>query len=194
MKKHSNDQIGFFNSGKQVIVYSSDTNPCQNLVSTLQGYGLRDRDLVKTFSKFLRKKILSHNPEIEQNNVHEWPIWVQKLIRLFDDGPMQDLYNTTHLTLYPNCKYNDRVMPKLNKKNIANKIWAIASDWTTLITRKKRSKQIILELTVHRLSASKEISNILIKYGHAISYNDIRLQNEYWASTSINSSNIYDDL
>ena len=86
------------------------------------------------------------------------------------------------------------VMPKLNKKNIANKILAIASDWTTLITRKKRSKQIILELTVHQLNASKEISNILIKYGHAISYNDIRLQNEYWASTSINSSNIYDDL
>ena len=38
----------------------------------------------------------------------------------------------------------------------------------------------MLGLTVHRLSASKEISNILNKYVHAVSYNHIRLQNEHW--------------
>ena len=31
LEKNFNDQIGFFNSGKQVIVYSPDTSPCQHL-------------------------------------------------------------------------------------------------------------------------------------------------------------------
>ena len=52
----------------------------------------------------------------------------------------------------------------------------------------------MLGLTVHRLSASKEISNVLNKYGHALSYNDIRLQNEYWARTSYTTINLYSDL
>ena len=85
------------------------------------------------------------------------------------------------------------VNPKLNQKSIAKKTWAIASDWSTLITGKKSSKQVILRLTLHRLSSSKEISNILDKYWHAISF-DIRLQNEYCARTLFNSSNIYNDL
>ena len=170
-------------------------NPCQYVASALQGFGLRDRDLVKAFAKFLREKILFRTLELEKHDdIHEWPMSLNKLIKSFDDGPIQYLYNTIYLTLYPNCKYNSKGYAETESKNIANKIWSIASDWTALITGKKSSKQVMLGLTVHRLSASKEISNILNKYGHAISYNDIRLQNEHWARTSFTSNNIYNDL
>ena len=45
----------------------------------------------------------------------------------------------------------------------------------------------------NRLSACREIGNILSKYRHVITYNDIRL-NEHWARTSFASESIYNDL
>ena len=45
-----------------------------------------------------------------------------------------------------------------------------------------------------RLSAIKEIGNILNKYGHVISYNKIRLQNEHWPRTSFTTDSLYNDL
>ena len=53
-EKNFKDQIGFFNLERQVIVYSAETKPCQHVASTLQGFGLPDRDLVKAFSTFVR--------------------------------------------------------------------------------------------------------------------------------------------
>ena len=57
-RENFKDQIGFFNTEKQVIVYSVESNSCQYVASMLQSFGLRKRDSVKTFSTFLRKKNL----------------------------------------------------------------------------------------------------------------------------------------
>ena len=44
LEKQFGDEIGYFPFVRQVLVYSSDTNPCQYDASTLKGAGLRDRD------------------------------------------------------------------------------------------------------------------------------------------------------
>ena len=64
--------------------------------------------------------------------------------------------------------------------SIANKIWSIASYWSALITGRKDAKQVMLGITIHRLTASKEVISVLHKAGHTISYDDVRLQNDYW--------------
>ena len=45
-----------------------------------------------------------------------------------------------------------KVYLEKESKNIANKIWPIANDWTASIMQ-KNTKQIMLGLTVHQLSA-----------------------------------------
>ena len=51
------ESISFFSSGKFAIVHSSDTNPCQYGVAFLQGSGLRDDDIVKSFDRFIKRKV-----------------------------------------------------------------------------------------------------------------------------------------
>ena len=42
----------------------------------------------------------------------------------------------------------------------------------------------MLGMTLHRITASKEVATILNKSGHCISYNDIRLLEDHWANLS----------
>ena len=49
--------MGFSRSGSQISAYSAETNPRKCIALTQQGFGLRDRDLAKTFSTFIRRKI-----------------------------------------------------------------------------------------------------------------------------------------
>ena len=74
-------------------------------------------------------------------------------------------------------------------RNIANKIWSIANDWTAILTGRKNAKQITLGMVIHRLTSSKEVANILDKAGHTIPYNYILLHNDHWSS-NINSIEI----
>ena len=75
-------------------------------------------------------------------------------------------------------KLNKHGFAEIESKNLATKIWSLACDWTALLTDLKNSKQICLALDVHRLTANKEVGLLLWKAGHAISPNDMRLQNE----------------
>ena len=52
-----NEDIGFFRSGKHVIVYSQYVNPCQHSVSTLKGFGLREDDIIKPFARLVKRNI-----------------------------------------------------------------------------------------------------------------------------------------
>ena len=61
------------------------------------------------------------------------------------------------------------------------KIWALASDWESLITKDVTAKQAVLGLVIHRETASKEGVKYLHKCNHYLSYNAIRIQNEIWA-------------
>ena len=103
----------------------------------------------------------------------------------FNKGPMPELYNIIYATMYPNLKLNKEGYATTQSSNIANKIWSVASDWYSLITRQKNAKQAMLGLTIHRLTGSKEAATHLHSLGHSISYNEIRKYNDAWSSAQI---------
>ena len=181
------DDIGFFNKGRHVIVYSTDTNPCQYSVSTLQGTGLRDADLIKAFTNMVHRKI--ENEKKEQ----AWPVTPEQLTEMLEKGPLSILYNVIYLSMYQRCKYNEYGYAITDSPNISNKIWSIASDWSSLITGLRSPKQIIVGTNIHRLTASKEVVSILHKAGHSISYNDIRLLNDCWSKLG-STKEVYNGL
>ena len=76
------ESISFFPSGNYVIVHSSDTNPCQYGVAFLQGSGLRDDDIVKSFRRLIKRKVCERNEE-----AIEWPLSPEQLTQLLDKGP-----------------------------------------------------------------------------------------------------------
>ena len=108
--------------------------------------------------------------------------------------PIAALYNAIFLTVYSWCKYNDYGYAETKYKTIVNKIWSIASDWTSLTSGKRSSKQIMLGMTFHRITASKEVATISNKSRHCISYNDIRLLEDHWTNLSSTEKEIFDRL
>ena len=79
--------------------------------------------------------------------------------------------------------------------NIANKIWSIASDWQGLITTIDTPKQMVLSLTLHRVTGSKESVNYIHKLGHDISYNKVSKINDTWSrSLTIDNDGRQDTL
>lgn len=51
-----NNNLGFFSTGRHVIVHVADINPCEFTVATLRGHRLRDNDLTKAFATMLSRK------------------------------------------------------------------------------------------------------------------------------------------
>ena len=72
------DQTGFLNSGRLIIVYSVETNPWQYVASTLQYFGIWEKDLVKLFLTFLRQKIPDKSSSLQE--INEWPMPLSELI------------------------------------------------------------------------------------------------------------------
>lgn len=169
------DEIDFFPISKYVIVHSSGMNPCEYSVNILQGKGLRDTDYVRTFANFIRKKV-------NETDIKGLPDTPDGMINEFEKGPVPELYNVIYASMYSSSfKINDKGYAITNSENISTKIWSIASDWQTMITRKETPKHAMLGLTIHRLTGSKEVVMNLNKFGHSISYNKVREYNDKWS-------------
>ena len=176
LEKEFGDSLGYQTVSKFVIVYSSDTNPCDYAVATLDGCGLRDADLVKSFGRLIRRKLES--PVKEEN---KWPLTPDELIEEVNKGPSPELYNAIYYSMYDSGKINSYGFVGTDSGLLANKIWSVASDWESLVTRKATPKQVVLGLVLHRLTGSREVANYVHKSNHAISYDAIRMQNQAWA-------------
>ena len=118
--------------------------------------------------------------EYNDKESFDWPTSAETLMEAFeDDKPIADLYNAIFMTLNKkwsaSINLNEHGFTKVESRNLANKIWSIASDWTALITGRKNAKQITLAMVIHRLTASKE--------GHGIPYSDVLIQNNEWFSS-----------
>ena len=119
----------------------------------------------------------------------KWPISAEELIESLDSsGPFTNIYNVIAWSLHPDRTLNEHGYVSTPSKNEANKLWAISSDWESLITKERSAKGAALSLTVHRLTGSKETSNFLHRCGHGISYADIQLLNTDWANRVTRSS------
>ena len=116
----------------------------------------------------------------DEGQCYEWPLSPSCLVKKFEnETPINELYNVIYLTLYPTYKLNNFGYAITESISIANKIWSIASDWSALITGRKNAKHVMLGMRIHRLTASKEVLSVLHKAGHTVSYDDVRLQNDY---------------
>ena len=159
--------IDFFPISKYFIVHASNMNTCQYSVSTLLGQGLRDKEYIRSYSNFIRSKV-------NQAEFPEQPYTPDQMIESLYNGPMPELYNTFYAIKYgPNFKINEYGYAITHSANIANKIWSIASDWQGLITIIDTPKQMVLLLSLHRITGSKESVNYIHKSGHDISYNKV---------------------
>ena len=172
------DEIDFFPMGKYVIVHSALMNPCQYSAAALLGHGLRDEDHIRSFANFIKRKVKEQKSESLPDSPDE-------MMASFEKGPMSELYNTAYAIMYSDFKLNEDGYAITQSSNIANKIWSIASDWQSMITRQKTAKQAMLGLTVHRLTGSKEAATHRHHLGHSISYNDILKYNNMWSSAQV---------
>ena len=171
------DKISFYPTGRQVIVYSSDVNPCDYSESTLKGHGLRENDLIRAFAKMIKGKI-----EKRRKDESQWPFTPEQLLTNLDSGPLPDLYNIIYATIDPNFKINNYGYSVTRSDQMATKVWSVASDWEALLTQGKKSpKQVVTGLTLHRMTGSKSVVTMMNKMGNCLSYNDIRVQNQAWA-------------
>ena len=168
------DEVSFFPCGKYLLVHPSDINPCTYSVATMHGFGLRDNDLTISFSRMIRRKVL------EKESLNDWPMSPEDLIDKMDSGPLPEIYNAIYYSMHEKGTLNGYGYA-VTPQNQATKIWSLACDWESLVSRKRSPKQIALGLVLHRITGNKEAINILHKSNHVISYHDVRMQNAAWA-------------
>lgn len=105
------------------------------------------------------------------------------IARLDSSGPMTYLYNAITWSVNPHAAKNDKGYVLTSSKSLVQKIWSIASAWDALFTHQRSVKSTALSLTVHRMTGSKEVTTILNKCGHGVSYSDMRLLNNTMGTT-----------
>ena len=128
------------------IVHSNDVNPCEYSLATLHGCGLRDDDLAKAFGRMVRRKVA-----VKEKEHHQWPLSPEELIAKLDDGPLPDLYNAIYYSIYDQGEKNEHGYAVTSSAK-ATKIWSIASDWESLITKSPSPKQAVIGLVLHRIT------------------------------------------
>ena len=176
--EHFPESIGFFKTGRHIIVYSQFTNPCAYSVSTLRGSGMRDKDIIKSFANMVKR-----NAKTSKGDMPKFPYSPTELMQGTEKGPMCDLYNVIFMTLHDFMTVNEHGYAITKSKNLACKIWALANDWEALLFRDacyRNPKQVLLTMNIYRIRRSKQIINYLTKCNFCISYNDIRIQNKIW--------------
>eukprot|EP00794_Sanderia_malayensis_P016277 gene16277-17916_t len=175
LEKELGDQIGFFPSGIYRIVHSTDINPCEYSVATLHGCGLRSEDHVRAFGRMIREKI-----KLKQKQRYDFPLTSEEFIKSLDEGPLPELYNAIFYSMHDSATINEYGYAVTSRVK-ATKIWSLASDWESLLTKVPSPKQAIMGLVLHRLTGNKEVINTLHKCNHVMSYNNIRMQNQAWS-------------
>ena len=162
-------------TGKQVIIHSSSVNPCHYSVATIQGSGLRDEDLTKAFVRLVRRKL-------NTSEAQSWPLSAEELLaKLGKTSPFSHLYNVIAWSVNPSNQRNKFGFVETRSKLLSEKIWAISSDWESLVTHERSAKSAAMSLTIRRITGSKEVASLMHKCGHGLYYSDVRLLNNTWA-------------
>ena len=168
------EEMSFFPKGKYLIVNASDINPCKYAVNILHGCGLRDGDIVRSFSRLIKKKITNRG-EIS------YPITPEEFEEALKSGSLPALYSAIYHTVREGGKENEFGYMDTSSNSLATKIWSTATDWESLISRKPSPKQIVVGTIIHRMSGSKNAIKLLSKCNHVISYNKIQIRNKVWS-------------
>ena len=117
------EKIGFFSSVKQLIVFPIEVNPCQYSVAALDGFGLSDNDIIRSFARMVRRKLHACSQLRET-----WPMSIDDIdIENFvQRGPLPELYNAIYATINPSFKVHSTgyaVKPSHQcNKNMVNRV------------------------------------------------------------------------
>ena len=169
------EDISCHRTGKQVIIHSSSVNPFHYSVATIQGSGLKDEDLTKPFARLVRHKL-------NTSEAQSWPLSAEDLLaKLGKTSLFSHLYNVIAWSVNPSNQRNKFGFVEMRSKLLSEKIWAISSDWESLVTHERSAKSAAMSLTIHRITGSKEVASLIHKCGHGLSYSDVRLLNNTWA-------------
>lgn len=140
---------------RNLIVHPTSINTSIYVVAALKSAGLRDDDLKKEFTSMVRRKWRNQSSS-------EWLIIAEELFaRLQSSAPIACLYNSIDWTMNPQSPKDDRSYVPTTSSSLVQKIWSIASDWESLLARQRSMKSTALNLTVHRLTGSKEVTKLV---------------------------------
>ena len=165
------------------LVYSSAKDPISYTVSNLQGVGMRDRECVQAFTRFLNRKVVEKSAEKDQQ---QWPMSSKSLVeKLQNDNPNPMLYNTLLGSLTREHKskkpQTDPLIDTAVSTRRSTKTKSVAHQWEGLVTGKKPAQSIALSMVTHRATGNKEVINVLGKLGHGVTYTDVKSLNKHWA-------------
>ena len=91
---------------------SIEVNPCQYSVATLDGFGLSDNDIIRSFARMVRRKLQTCNQLRES-----WPMSIDDIDNFVQRGPLSELYNAIYATINPSFKvYTSRYAVNLYTK------------------------------------------------------------------------------
>ena len=125
-------------------MFSIGVNPCQYSVATLDGFGLSDNDIIRSFARTVRRKLQTCNQLRES-----WPMSIDDIERFVQRSPLPELYNAVYATINPSFKVHSTGCAVTPSHQSATKIWSITSDWEYLATKKKTSKQVLTGSNFH---------------------------------------------
>ena len=139
---------------------------------------MRDADIIRSFANMI-KRILKQEVESRTN----FPLAPNELKEEINKGPMPELYNAIFMTIHESFTINEHGYCGTDSITLANKIWALASDWEALLKRSpdyRNPKPVLLAIVLYRLTRSKILVTYLNKCNCCLSYKDVLKLLKYW--------------
>ena len=156
------DEISFFATGRNVLVHNSKMNPCEYAIATINGKGLRDEDIIKAFGKLVQRKL---SAKLSKKAPKQWPLTPGDLVAQLNEESLPVLQGAILASL---GKSTSHQMSSI----LEPKVWALCSEWESLLTKRPSANQIAVGSVVHRLTGRKDVVEILSKLDHSIAYCD----------------------
>ena len=146
-------------------VYSSSVDFAPGVIqSAITGNGIETSIMVKNLASRITASIKAR-PNID------WPPTPQEIIESDDDVNM-DLYNFLALLVSLDSSFDNTGTVRISESK-TTKIIKICEDIESLVpTRKPSLSQVLLSMTMHRKTASRNVVDTIHDSGHGISYTD----------------------
>ncbi len=176
LQKEFEDKIGFhvrFHKNKSTIVY--DTSEGGSYIeAAIYSWGVSDEQLLNSVARRLKQKltndeIMAWPPTANELDLPEEPNMLLRMFLTWLRNPAQTSFSTP-------CDEPD--------------ILSIASLISSFVTRKRTAMKTLLSVTIHGLTRSREIVDILNKLSLGISYQDVLNLYASWAKQDIEENEV----
>ena len=137
----------------------------------MKGHGLREESIIKCFSNLVRRKLVVTGEE-RKGGKYVPPTSDEIFAELDSFSPLKCIFNAISLSINPKRSMGSDGYITAPNSVQAEKIAAIAECWERLITNKRTPTATATSLTLHRITGSKEATQLLNHCDMGISYTD----------------------